>query len=171
MGVESGEVVVLSSQSRLSALLEEVDSKTREAFVSVCGSNIATMLSSVRFIQEALLDKKALLALGSLCNYKAFPPDAVVFQEGDPATEFYIILKGQVQATQATTDRDSVEAGVRRVGDPFGVAALIYGSDERKYSIYASEHTLTLVVPRTSFDDFCGQSPRLEVRNRHVTVM
>ena len=124
--------------------LDKAGPKTSELVVGICSTNIATQLMGVGFIRDAKLGARELLALGSMCSYRAHAPNSAVsaaeltpraptnsatakptqslldasprhnsgerrgpavttmrapwqvFERGDLASEFYIILKGEV---------------------------------------------------------------------------
>lgn len=170
VGVERGKVLLVSSSYLLGQFYGGVSVIGQEAFLDICSSNIGTQLNSVPFIKEAALKPRDLVQLGEMCSYLAVSAGTPIFQEGDEATSFYIILKGTVGATvnenrlsfgQAGESEGTVESGVRSGGETFGVAALVYNARTRTYGMHAKETTLMLVVSRDHFNSFLDKSPAL----------
>ena len=68
--------------------------QTREGYNTIVSTNIMMKLGSVHFIKKAAINQTALFKLSELCSYVALNAKEVVFEQGDPADSFYIILKG-----------------------------------------------------------------------------
>lgn len=84
-----------------------------------------------------------------------------VFQLGDPATSFYVILKGTVEVAihrqpdrrPSTEQRNpiakgskSVGSAIRRQGEIFGLPALVIGQAWRQSGVVARERSVLLMV-------------------------
>lgn len=170
VGADWCQVLLVTSCYLLSKFYADVSSVGKEAFLDICSSNIGTQLNQVPFIRKAGLQPRDLVQLGEMCSYLAVPAWTEIFREGDEATSFYIILRGKVGAMvnenqlsiEATPASDvEVESGVRRGGETFGVAALVYNAPTRKYSMQAKETSLMLVISRDNFSRFLDKSPAL----------
>jgi CRP-like cAMP-binding protein len=169
-GVERGKMLLVSSSFLLGQFYSGVSAIGQEAFLDICSSNIGTQLNSIPFIKEAALKARDVVQLGEMCSYLAVSPGTPIFEVGDEATSFYIILKGTVTATvnekrlsfgQADDGAGEVESGVRSGGETFGIAAFVYNARTRTYGMYAKETTLMLVVSRDHFSTFLHKSPAL----------
>ena len=53
--------------------------------------------------REAANANQRLRALGELCSYRTFSAGAFVFEQGDNADSFYIVLKGAVEVVRDST--------------------------------------------------------------------
>jgi len=148
---------------------EHCSSKSRDIILRISRSNISAQLSEVPFIADSGLQPAELRSLGEICHYATFAPGTCVFHQGDRAENFYIILKGCVDITirphellgHSDEHAALVTAVARRVGDSFGVAALVHNAPFRTYSATASERTLCLVISRTNFEKFIAVNQSL----------
>ena len=167
VGKSTGKVLWVHAD-KLSFFLENVASKeSRDIVNSISRTSIGMQLSQVPFVEQAAMLPADLRALGEVCSYAHFPVGKVIFSQGDTAENFYIILKGAVDITIDVkalrgSGEEQVKATTRRVGDSFGVAALIYNAAERKYSATASQRTLCLLISKANFLKFLNQAPALE---------
>ena len=102
VGHKAGKVLLVRSVERLLTFLERCSAHARDAYETVVSTNLATVLSSVPFIKEAQMESNSLRSLSELCSYLTLPPNSYVFQQGDEADRFYIVLKGQTPTLTLT---------------------------------------------------------------------
>jgi len=76
--------------------------------------------------------------------------DSIIFKEGEPGTEMFIIQKGEVMIIKKSKEQDFVLA-ILKNGDFFGEMALFTDSD-RVATAIASTDSLILKIDKTSFD-------------------
>ena len=124
-------LLLVKSEEQYAMFVNQLSGASERGLKDICGSNTGTHLKHVPFIHEAGLTVEELRSVGELCSYLVLPPGSNVFQQGDLATHFYIILKGSVEVVvneQALlgSGEENVQAGKRRAGDSIGVAAMIY---------------------------------------------
>ena len=97
LGKEKGKVMLVTKEDALDTFYASLPSHAREGYDAIVSTNVATVLSSVEFIQQADVDPAHLRHLGELCAYLALPADTMVFEQGDRADCFYIVLKGSAK--------------------------------------------------------------------------
>jgi CRP-like cAMP-binding protein len=93
---------------------------------------------------------------------RAYPRDTMIFSEGQPGKELYIIQKGSVKITKIV-DNNEVLLAVLKQGDIFGEMALI----ENKYrsaSAIAYEDSVLLAVNKANFTQMIANQPQLIAR-------
>jgi len=170
VGGPAGVNVLYVNRNQLDHFLKEYcSSKSRDIVMRISRSNISAQLSEVPFIADSGLQPAELRSLGEICHYATFAPGTCVFRQGDRAENFYIILKGCVDITISPHEllghsydhAQVVTAAARRVGDSFGVAALVHNAPFRTYSATASERTLCLIISKTNFEKFIAVNQSL----------
>ena len=174
MGKTSGSLLLgPTDEESLENFYLRLSLEAREGYDAIISTNISTVLSSVNFIDEANPTPAMLRKCGELCSYMPLHPGDYVFEQGDEADSFFIVLKGRVEAITGNADSQEVEGGEgdseaksggleRVVGETFGVAALVLGASLRTYGMRA---TTTALFVRIGFDDFrpfLNNHPELE---------
>jgi CRP-like cAMP-binding protein len=80
---------------------------------------------------------------------RAYPKDAMIFSEGEPGNELYIIQKGSVKIAKVV-DNNEVLLAVLRTGDIFGEMALLEAKP-RAAGAVAYEDCILLAINRANF--------------------
>ncbi len=93
---------------------------------------------------------------------RTFPKDSMIFSEGEPGDELYIIQKGSVKITKIVDDNEVLLA-VLKTGDIFGEMALLE-SKPRVASAVAYEDCMVLAVNRANFERMVGTQPQIITR-------
>ncbi len=83
--------------------------------------------------------------VAALADEREYPEGYVLYQEGDPSSELYIVVDGRIEARQDTRVLFTAQAG-----DTVGDLALLDGLP-RDYSAVAVEHARVLALPREAF--------------------
>lgn len=78
-----------------------------------------------------------------------FNDGEIVFQEGDPGQEMFIIQRGSVRIAKKS-NKGELELAVMRQGDFFGEMTLLE-SEPRNATAYAQGKTTLLLIPRGGF--------------------
>ncbi|MCX7655497.1 MAG: cyclic nucleotide-binding domain-containing protein [Treponemataceae bacterium] len=105
------------------------------------------------YARPAYLDKK------SSDFTRIYPKDTMIFAEGQPGDELYIIQKGAVKIVKIV-DNNEVLLAVLRQGDIFGEMALLE-SKPRSASAIAYDDCTVLVVNRENFERMVGTQPQI----------
>ena len=90
---------------------------------------------------------------------RVYPKDAMLFAEGEPGNELFIIQKGSVTISKIV-DNNEVLLAVLKVGDIFGEMALLEAKP-RVASAVAYEECQVLAVNRTNFERMVSTQPQL----------
>ncbi len=106
---------------------------------------------------------KAVYLDGSTEEFNRFyPKDTMVFSEGMPGSELYIIQKGSVKITKIV-DNTEVLLAVLKSGDIFGEMALL-DNKPRSASAIAYEDAYLLAVNKANFERMVQAQPQIVTR-------
>jgi CRP-like cAMP-binding protein len=124
------------------------------------GQNVATARDRLTKIQPY---SKAVYLDGSSEEFNRFyPKDTMVFSEGMPGTELYIIQKGSVKITKIIADSEILLA-VLKPGDIFGEMAILENKP-RSASAVAFEDAYLLAVNKANFEKMVKTQPHIVTR-------
>ena len=87
-----------------------------------------------------------------------FPPDTLIFRQGDPPDSFYVIRSGKIKAFRINEEGVETDLGVLGPGDGFGEYALLTGTP-RTASAKTLEETVVSVLPREQFGQILNDYP------------
>lgn len=90
------------------------------------------------------------------------PPGETIFEQGQPARSFYLLLNGRLKVTQVTQDGQQIIVRVVHPGDLFGFARALQREDYPGTAVAAAE-SLTLSWPTDLWPDFVEDNPRLAI--------
>ena len=185
MGKSAGSVLLgPTEESKLEGFYLSLTQEGREGYDAIISTNISTVLSSVNFINEANLSQAMLRKCGELCSYMSLQPGGMVFEEGDPADSFFIVLKGHIEAVigekagfhagnpglEATPEAEA--GGLQKgVGETFGVAALVLGAASRQYGMRANDMSLFIRITFDDFAPFLENNPKLNTSLLYSTKL
>jgi CRP-like cAMP-binding protein len=93
---------------------------------------------------------------------RTYPKESMIFCEGEPGEELYIIQKGSVKIAKIV-DNNEVLLAVLKTGDIFGEMALLE-SKPRVASAVAYEECVVLAVNRANFERMVGNQPQIIAR-------
>jgi CRP-like cAMP-binding protein len=91
-----------------------------------------------------------------------YPKDSMIFSEGEPGEELYIIQKGSVKIAKIV-DNNEVLLAVLKTGDIFGEMALLEAKP-RAASAVAYEDSVVFAVNRANFERMIQTQPQIIVR-------
>jgi len=93
---------------------------------------------------------------------RTYPQDAVIFFEGEPGEELYVILEGAVRITKVRDDKE-VMLALLKAGDIFGEMALLEAKP-RTASATAYGECKVLVINRDNFERMIVDQPQMIAR-------
>jgi CRP-like cAMP-binding protein len=93
---------------------------------------------------------------------RTYPKNSMLFSEGEPGDELYIIQRGSVKITKIV-DNSEVLLAVLKAGDIFGEMALLEAKP-RAASAVAYEDCMVLVVNRVNFERIITTQPQIIAR-------
>jgi len=71
------------------------------------------------------LDESQLSAILSHSRVESCPEGRIIFQEGEEATDFYILIEGAIDLSVEVQEKVGVASQVRREGRVFGIPSLL----------------------------------------------
>jgi CRP-like cAMP-binding protein len=99
---------------------------------------------------------------------RSLAPGEVVFEEGDPGDQFYIIQSGEVELVRETSDCERVVARVG-AGDFFGELGLVLGGARTARAVAVST-TRLIALDRETLEGMCLEQPEIAIRMIRVLV-
>jgi CRP-like cAMP-binding protein len=111
--------------------------------------NLATQLAKADIFRG--LDQGQLKSIFRISDVEQFKQDAVIFKEGDPGEELYLIGKGKVCITRQYALGGDETLAVLEEGQAFGEMAVIGDDVVRSATARAAEECVLLVVKREPF--------------------
>ncbi len=104
------------------------------------------------------IPKDKLTEIAAEAEYQVVPPHTVIFQEGDPGDNFYMINAGKVRVSKS--GRGGVEIRVAELGsgDFFGHLAILT-DDLREVKVETLDETNLTILSKYQFDDILRECP------------
>jgi CRP-like cAMP-binding protein len=84
---------------------------------------------------------------------RSYGAGELVFQEGDPADSFHVVLDGRLAMTVTSADGRELTAAIIERDEIFGELALLAPEGHRRATVRALEPAETLVIYRRDFDN------------------
>lgn len=106
-------------------------------------------------MSEAQLDR-----LTTQASARRVPQGEAVFEQGDPANSFYLLLHGRLKVTQVTRDGHQIIVRVVHPGDLFGFTRALNRPDYPGTATAAVD-SLVAAWPTESWDNFVELNPHL----------
>ncbi|KUO76202.1 MAG: hypothetical protein APF81_10810 [Desulfosporosinus sp. BRH_c37] len=107
-----------------------------------------------------MLDIKKLV---KVCSARKFGSQDIIFKEGDPGSEMFIILYGSVRVLITSSNGNKLEIAMLKAGDIFGEMSLL-GDLNRSATVQALTETMTVAVNESNFESVICQEPSLALR-------
>ena len=95
------------------------------------------------------------------------PVGEAVFDQGAPATHFFMLLHGRLKVTQVTQDGQQIIVRVVHPGDLFGFAKALQRTDYPGTALCAAE-SVALCWPTELWPQFIDRNPHLAVTALHT---
>jgi CRP-like cAMP-binding protein len=83
---------------------------------------------------------------------RSYAAGDVVYQEGDPADSFHVVLDGRLAVTMTSADGRELTTAIIEPDEVFGELSLVTVEGHRRATVRALEPTETLVIFRRDFD-------------------
>ena len=91
---------------------------------------------------------------------RSFRTGSTVFEQGDDATYFYVLLEGRLRVTQVTAEGQQVIVRIVNPGDLFGIAKALQRTDYPGTATAVSD-SLVLAWPMARWSGFMGSYPSM----------
>ncbi|MCA2002325.1 MAG: cyclic nucleotide-binding domain-containing protein, partial [Chloroflexi bacterium] len=85
----------------------------------------------------------------------------ILFREGDPGEEFYVVTRGEVEVLKAEGQAEEMTLNVLKVGEYCGEMSLILPGGHRTASVRARGAASLLSMSRAQFSELTRKCPRL----------
>jgi CRP/FNR family cyclic AMP-dependent transcriptional regulator len=128
---------------------------------------IVPMLQQVPIFQE--LTEEELLAVAPLFTEKKYKKGNILFLEGDPGEEFFLIKSGVVKIYRLDHSKEII-LSLFRDGDYFGEMSLFKENMSRSANVETLEQTTLYSMKRSVFIQFMEKSPKLSLKLLQVTI-
>ncbi len=96
----------------------------------------------------------------SFAEQQVIPKDTVIFNQGDDADTFCVVISGKVRVYLISEDGEETTLTTLGAGEGFGEMALLTG-EPRSASVITVEPTSLLVLSKNYFDQLCAVWPEL----------
>jgi CRP-like cAMP-binding protein len=106
------------------------------------------------------IGEEALRAMLAAARTRRVQKKATVFEQGRPATEFYVLLHGHLKVAQTTPDGRQVIVRIVTPGELYGVAVAV-GRQDYPATAVALEESVTLVWPSSAWAGLVERAPLL----------
>ncbi len=118
-------------------------------------------------------------------GYKKYAKGHVLFNAGDKATRFFVILHGWIKLYRMTKEGEESVLAIFARGDVFGEAAIFDGADY-PFSVQIAEEAQLLEIPSATLRTMAQQNPditnrimasmsremhKLQMENEHLAIM
>lgn len=95
---------------------------------------------------------------------RRYPVGTRVFEQGQPADTYYVLLHGRLRVSQVTPDGQQIIVRIVNPGDLFGIAKAIRRTDYPGTATAVSE-SIALGWPMSGWDEMLEQHPGLAVNS------
>jgi len=96
----------------------------------------------------------------SIAEQQVFPKDVVIFNQGDQAHTFCVVISGRVKVYFTSPEGNENTLAQLGPGEGFGEMALLTG-EPRSASIKTLEPTSLLILSKNYFDQLCEMNPEI----------
>jgi len=131
-------------------------------YIKCCpkGENVQTSIERMKKIAPYVKEPQQEFKHGE--TTRSYPKDSIIFCEGEPGEELFIIQKGSVKIVKITENSEILLA-VLKTGDIFGEMALLE-SKPRAAGAVAYENCQLMAVNRENFQQMIKSQPQLITR-------
>lgn len=113
------------------------------------------------------MEESALEQLLANAVKREVPKGTKVFEQGEKAGLFYLLLEGRLKVTQVTTDGQQLIVRIVHPGDLFGFAMAI-GHTEYPGTPLAVTDSVVLAWPMETMHDFLARNPALAINTMQM---
>jgi len=105
---------------------------------------------------------EAIDAVIATATSRRYPAGEAIFEQGDAADNFFVLLHGRLRVTQVNAEGQQIVIRMVNPGDIFGIAKALHRTDYPGTST-AVKDSIVLVWPMSAWDDFMTAHPTLAV--------
>jgi len=101
--------------------------------------------------------------IAPITQKKYFIKDEIIFNQGQPGGQLFVLSKGEVKVTRVIRERHNQTLAQLKSGDIFGEETLICG-DEHTTSVVCTADSEIFVIKKTDFDRIARENPVLATK-------
>lgn len=128
---------------------------TKKNKEEIMNNSFFDFLRGIKFFEE--LSDTDILSISKYCTSKVIGPGLILFNEGDPADKFYIIMSGEVEVWKAYGTDDEDMLAIHGHGKLFGEMALI-DNLPRSATVKTKTHARLLQIGEHNFQNMIREN-------------
>ncbi len=101
------------------------------------------------------ISRESIESTVSQAEYKVVTENSVIFNQGEEADTFFVVISGKIKIYRTSTDDRESFIGYLSAGEGFGEVSLLTG-EPHSASAVAVEATSLLVLSKKDFDELCS---------------
>jgi len=109
------------------------------------------------------LTREELDRVGALAQQRVYAPKTNIVVKGEPAAEFFMLLRGRAKVTTSGAEGADTAMNVMGPGEVFGEIAILDGQP-RSASVTAIDECELAVVDKHAFDNLLASSPSIALK-------
>ena len=109
------------------------------------------------------LAKDDLVRLSQLAKVRVYKPRETIVSKGDPANEFYVLLRGRAKVSAQGKDGADAAINVMGPGEVFGEVGIL-DSQPRSATVTTLEECEIAVVDKRAFEGLLATSPEVAIK-------
>jgi CRP-like cAMP-binding protein len=109
------------------------------------------------------LSPDELAGLARLAKIKVYKPRQMIVEKGDPANDFFVLLRGRAKVTTQGSDGADTAINVMGAGEVFGEVGVLDGQ-ARSATVTTLEECEIAVVDKAGFYDLLASSPQIATK-------
>ena len=109
------------------------------------------------------LAKDDLVRLSQLAKVRVYKPRETIVSKGDPANEFYVLLRGRAKVSAQGKDGADAAINVMGPGEVFGEVGIL-DSQPRSATVTTLEECEMAVVDKRAFEGLLATSPEVAIK-------
>ncbi len=107
--------------------------------------------------------EKELQEIANYLDYKVYPKDEVLFEEGDPGDKIFFIVKGRVGLYRPDPFGNMVRVAVSEEGTPLGELSF-FSNKLHSSKAVALKETHALILTREGYEKLKEEDPQLAIK-------
>lgn len=128
---------------------------------------VALLIRQIPLFQD--LSREELLSISGLFLERKYNKNAIVFFEGDPGEEMFIIKSGTVKVYRVDNTKQ-ITLALFRSGDFFGEMSIMQKDGTRSANAETLESTVLYSLKRATFFEYMARTPALCMRLLEATM-
>ena len=141
--------------------LRQVDEKAEGRAAEKRLDRINSYLGEVDLLGALSKGERKGLAAGAA--ERRYAAGEIIVRQGDPGTEFFIVVSGTVRVTVRREDGRAADAGIFGTGFFFGEMSLLTG-EPRRATVTATEDTEVIAIDKDGFREIIAAHPKIAVK-------